>query len=114
MVNERSQGGGVGGDDRQANGHGFQEGQAKRLPVRRRNEEVAAAEELGYVEAPAKKYDTVSVDLEEVDTAADSFTLGALADEQEINVVVVGKDLGGGGDENVVALYPTQIGNSGD
>ena len=70
------------------------------------------AQDLGYVKALAKKHDALLVDLEFVNMAADSLTLGAVADEQKIDIVVVGKYLGGSINEKIVALYRTKVGNS--
>ena len=46
--------------------------------------------------------------------ATDSLALAAIADEEKIDMVVVGKDVGGGVDEKIVALYGTQVGNGGN
>ena len=69
---------------------------------------------MGYVEALAEKYYASRIDVTAVDVLADGLVLGALADEQEIDVAVLGEHLGGSVDENIVTLHRTKVGNGDD
>ncbi len=72
------------------------------------------AKNLGDVEALAKKYDARGIDVELLDLTANSFTLRALADKEKIDIVVLGKDLSSSGNENIVTLYGTEVGDGSD
>ncbi len=69
---------------------------------------------MGYVEALAEKYYASRIDVAAVDVLADDLLLGALADEQEIDVALLGEHLGGSVDENIVTLHRTKVGNGDD